>query len=538
MTISGINVLDAGSYDVIVTGACEPDTSTAATLTLNIQPNIIDQPDPVIECEGGLITFTVDAGTTTNPTYEWQVDSLLGGGFQAAIGGPYSGENTPTLTISPIDSDMNGFQFRVLVGGECLPSVLSAEVGLTVLEIPEITEHPSDSTICEDASVTFRVNPGVTTAPVYTWEVDDGGGWNTISGAPYFGYNSAQLGILSAPSTMNGYQYRVTIAGTCAPDMPSNVATLTVNQKPEVGAHPVDAVECENGLVSFTVDPGLTTNPTYQWQVDQGVGFTDISGGVYTGENTATLTADPITSPMSGYRYRAMISGTCAPPAISNPASLTVDENPEIMVQPTDETICEGDDVIFFVHPGLTTDPTFIWEYNTGSGWNPVPIDAVHSGINNDTLYLTAAPSTMHTWEYRVVVNGKCNVPVTSDEITLTVNERPEIILHPIDSTICEDAEATFTVDAGVTTGATYQWQVSMGGAFGNIFGGIYTGENSPTLTVTGVPSSYDGFLYRVLVGGVCTPDVISDTAVLTVLEKPEILSQPIDVTICEDDNA
>ncbi len=537
MTIAGITVLDAASYDVIVTGSCLPDTSTAATLTLNIQPNITDQPDPVIECEGGLVTFIVDAGTTTNPTYEWQVDSLLSG-FETISGVPYSGENTATLTINPIDSDMNGFRFRVLVGGTCSPSVYSAEVGLTVLEIPEITEHPQDSTICEDASVTFRVNPGVTAIPVYAWEVNDGGGWDPIAGAPYFGYNSAQLGILSAPSAMNGFQYRVTISGTCAPPFPSNIATLTINQKPEVGVHPADAVECETGLVSFTVDPGLTTNPTYQWQVDQGAGFNDVSGGVYTGENTTTLTVDPITSPMSGYRYRAIINGTCAPPAQSNPASLTVDENPEIVVEPTDETICELDDVFFFVNPGVTTDPTFVWEYNTGAGWNPVPSDAFHSGINNDTLFLTAAPSTMHTWQYRVVVDGKCNAPVTSLEVTLTVNQRPEIILHPADSTICEDADATFTVDAGVTTGATYQWQVSTGGAFGNIFGGIYTGENTPVLTVSSVPSSYDGFLYRVLVGGTCTPNVISDTAVLTVLQKPEILSQPIDVTICEDDNA
>jgi hypothetical protein len=145
MQIAGITVLDAGSYDVIVNGTCEPDTSTAATLTLNIQPNIITQPDPVVECEGGLVTFTVDAGTTTNPTYEWQVDSLLGPGFQAVSGGPYSGENTAVLTINPIDSDMNGFLFRVLVGGDCNPSVLSSEVGLTVLEQPEIIDHPTDS---------------------------------------------------------------------------------------------------------------------------------------------------------------------------------------------------------------------------------------------------------------------------------------------------------------------------------------------------------------------------------------------------------
>ena len=43
----------------------------------------------------------------------------------------------------------------------------------------------------------------------------------------------------------------------------------------------------------------------------------------------------------------------------------------------------------------------------------------------------------------------------------LTVNELPEIITQPVDATVCEYAIADFTVDAGVTTGATYRWQRS-----------------------------------------------------------------------------
>ncbi len=538
LTISGITTLDAGTYDVIVSGTCEPDTSATATLALNTPPQISTQPVAATVCEDGATSFSVDAGATTSPTYQWEVDDHLGGGFAAITpGAPYSGENSASLAINPAVSAMNGFTYRVLVGGTCSPGIYSSEVDLTVNEKPEITVQPTDSTVCEDASVTFSVNPGATTTPVYYWEVNDGGGFDTITGAPYIGYNTSQLGILNTVSSQNGYQFRVNISGACAPDVISNIATLTVNEKPEIGTDPVDATECEDGLVTFTVDPGATTAPAYQWQVDAGAGFQDISGGVYSGETTATLTADPISSGMNGYRYRAKITGTCAPEAISSPASLTVDEKPEILADPSDVTVCEDDNTIFVVNEGVTTDPAFAWEYNTGSGWNPVPADAMHSGITNDTLYITAAPSTSDGWLYRVTVSGKCAPSVTSAQAELTVNDRPEILSQPVDSTICEDANAAFTVDAGATTGVTYQWQVSTGGSFSNIFGGLYSGENSATLSITGAVSTMNGYRYRVLVGGDCTPSLVSDTAVLTVLDKPEVLINPVDATICEDGN-
>ncbi len=59
----------------------------------------------------------------------------------------------------------------------------------------------------------------------------------------------------------------------------------------------------------------------------------------------------------------------------------------------------------------------------------------------------------------------------TSVDVSLTVRERPEIIAQPVDTMVCEGAPARFEVDAGVTTGVAYQWQVNMndGNGFNDI---------------------------------------------------------------------
>ncbi len=58
----------------------------------------------------------------------------------------------------------------------------------------------------------------------------------------------------------------------------------------------------------------------------------------------------------------------------------------------------------------------------------------------------------------------------------------------------------TFTVNAGVTTTPTYQWQVSTNGGVSYTTvsnGGIYSGATTATLTLTAAPLANNGFLYR-----------------------------------------
>ncbi|MCG8388238.1 MAG: hypothetical protein MJA30_22000, partial [Cytophagales bacterium] len=72
-------------------------------------------------------------------------------------------------------------------------------------------------------------------------------------------------------------------------------------------------------------------------------------------------------------------------------------------------------------------------------------------------------------------------------------------------------------------------------GSFVNVVdGGVYSGATSPILTLTGVPSSFNTYTYRVVVSGACTPSTTSTAGTLTVNTLPVVTSDPSDVTQCE----
>src|SRR5205814_16714 len=135
---------------------------------------------------------------------------------------------------------------------------------------------------------------------------DTGSGFGNISGEP-----SSTLTLNSVTASMSGYQYRVVVSGTCAPAATSTAATLTVNTAPSISVQPSNTTICETTNASFSVTASGTTL-TYQWQVNTGSGFSNISG-----ETSSTLTLSSVTTSMTGYQYRVVVSGTCAPAATS-----------------------------------------------------------------------------------------------------------------------------------------------------------------------------------------------------------------------------
>ncbi len=69
-----------------------------------------------------------------------------------------------------------------------------------------------------------------------------------------------------------------------------------------------ETVICPNGTTTFTSN---ISSATYQWQVDNGTGFTNITeGSIYSGANTAALTLTGVPTTMYGYQYRCLVNGT------------------------------------------------------------------------------------------------------------------------------------------------------------------------------------------------------------------------------------
>jgi hypothetical protein len=95
---------------------------------------------------------------------------------------------------------------------------------------------------------------------------------------------------------------------------------------PSVTTQPNDATTCSGGNASFTV-VATGTNITYQWQVNIGSGFTNISNNaVYSGATTDVLTITGANSTYSGFLYKCIIIGDCGGIATNN-KTLTVTPN-------------------------------------------------------------------------------------------------------------------------------------------------------------------------------------------------------------------
>jgi len=69
---------------------------------------------------------------------------------------------------------------------------------------------------------------------------------------------------------------------------------------------PVPASNCPASTISYTATGG----GTYQWQENNGVGYTNISNGVnYAGATTATLQLINLPTSTTGNKYRCLVNG-------------------------------------------------------------------------------------------------------------------------------------------------------------------------------------------------------------------------------------
>lgn len=485
LTLTGVTaVMNNYQYRCVVTGSCPAINSNAATLTVNTAPAITGQPANSTIC-GGNTSFTGTA-TGTNITYQWQVNTTgCSGGTWVNLTNtaPYSGVTTQTLTITGATPAINGYGYRLVVTGTCAPAATSNCALLTVNTPVNITSQPSNSTICAGAQTTFTVGATGTT-PTYQWQESTNGGatWNNITnGGIYSGATSAILTLTGVTAGMNSNQYRaiVTGAASCGA-VNSNAAILTVNTSPAITSQPVGGTTiCEGQNTAYSV-AATGTALTYQWQLstDGGTSYNNISnGGVYSGVTTATLNITGATATMNTYRYRVIISGTCAPAATSSAAVLTVNTAITITTPPAAATICATGTTSFSV-TAAGTSPTYQWQVSTtgaGGPWTNITNGGIYSGATTSTLTLTGVTAAMNGYLYRVVVNGTaaCGA-VNSASAALTVSAQPTVSLAAFPYTKLLPGKTT-TITATVTpaTGFTTVWTWS-GGSI-NVTGNTYT---------------------------------------------------------------
>ena len=483
-------------------------TAAVSGFTFNATvPTVVACPAPA--------TATVNQGTTAAGSFSTPVVLTATAGVPAGTTvsfspNPVTPGNATTVTLNNANTLANG-TYNITVQGVAGAVTQTTTVTYTVSAGtgPVITGQPAAATVCAGSPASFTVTATGVTG--YQWQVNTGTGFTNIAGA-----TAATFNIAATTAAQNGYLYQCVLTGQCNVTTSASAA-LTVQSAPAITTQPTGTTVCAGTNATFSV-VATGTNLSYQWQIstDGCTSFNDIVAA-----NSSTLTVTGVTVGMSGYSYRVVVSGTCAPPVTSSPcAVLTVGNAAAITGQPVNTTVCEGQNAVFTV-TGSGTISSYQWQVNTGTGFVDLP------GATSATLTLPAVTVSMSGYQYQVNVFSCTAIPITSTIATLTVNSLATISAQPADVTLCLAANASFSVTAA-GTGLTYQWQyaATCAGPWANI-----AGATNATLNINGVTLANAG-AYHVVVTGTCNT-VTSNCATMVVNSPITISAQPTDVNVC-----
>ncbi len=516
LALTGVTGSMNGNQYQVVIASCGPTglVSSAVTLTVNSAATIATQPANTSACTGGGdATFTVTA-TGDNLGYQWQVSTNGGSTFTNI-----TGATAATLTITGVTSALNNNVYQAIISNPCTVSLATSQATLTVSDPASITTQPAAATICAGNNTSFTVATAGSSV-TYQWQVSTDGGttFTDIAGA-----TAATLTLNNVTGSMNNNQYHVLVFSCSPTGLSSANVTLTVNSPVAVTTAPVNTSACVGSNASFSVSANGTGN-TYQWQVSTngGTSFVDING-----ETAATLNLPAVTTGMNNNVYQVVIGNSCTAAPVSANAILTVSNTASITAQPANAVACAGTNSSF---TASASGSSYQWQVSSNGGTSFTDI----TGQTSTTLNLSNVTASMNNNVYQLVIGSCGSSNLTSNQVTLTVNDPATISLQPTNTAVCDGANASFSVTAAGTANA-YQWSVSTDG--GTTFTDI-TGATNASLNVPAVTAALNNNLYQVIISNSCTASLNSSSALLTVNPASTITSQPADVSVCEGSTA
>lgn len=304
------------------------------------------------------------------------------------------------------------------------------------------------------------------------------------------GGNSLGIGTsFTTPSlTSSTTYYTDATEGTCVtPERTPVVAT--VNPPPSITAT-TPGSKCGPGSV---VLGAIANTGTINW-------YATATGGSSLWAGTS-FTTPSITSTTTYYVDAQQ--GTCV--TLSRTAVIATIITPPSITNTTPGSRCGPGSVVL----GATS--------NSGTiNWYAVPTGGTLLG--NGGNYSTPSISLTTTYYTDATLNSCTTATRTS--VVATINTQPAITVQPVSpAAICAgNGTANFSVTA-TGTQISYQWQESNDGglSFTNITGctGIYSGCTTNSLTITNPISGMNGYKYRCVISGLCSPAAITNGNVM-----------------------
>jgi hypothetical protein len=513
-------------YRVIVTStlngvAC---TSTSATLIItvnNVTGGTIATTQTV--CSGGdpaAFTSSVAGSGSGTITYQWQssTDNLTWTDITGATAVTYNAPAPLTVTTyyrRQAISTLNGV-------------VCTALSNTLTVNVNNVTSGVigADQTVCsggDPLTLTFTTAPTGTGTLSYQWQTSPNGTtWTNVATTssynPPAGISATTYYRNIVTSTLNGVACTTT----------SNTVTITVNTLTAgtIGSNQLLCSTFDPSALTFITNPTGTGTLTFQWwQSNDNLTWFEMPGETMSSYNPPVLS-------FTTY-FRLVVSSSIVPPqssdsstcsATSNTVTLTLNSfNPGTVG--SDQLICSGGNPAAFtniISPSGSGTYTYQWQNSTdNTNWTNVPATPTGttstydppSGLSVSTYYRRL---TSHT-----AFGITCTLP--TNNVFVGVYSAGTVSSS---QNICSGSQPSALTVSGAV--GTIQWQVSTNGSTWSPI----SGATGTTLTSTQMGTLTATRYYRTISGVSCTPSLVSNTMVITVLPVPTI-NAGIDIAVC-----
>lgn len=454
-----VSDLGPGQYDSAIFLEEGSLTSTSSVLLVNI----INQPQDQLANVGQSVSFTVDATAGTLITYQWQVSTNSGNSWSdidsSGNSPTYSGWQSNTLNLSGLTINNNGYKYRCIIKDEtCGPAdtsnystlyvvsqstSLTVQTGLSPLQM--VQNYFVGNGICID-SASYKGNPKSIGAFLNGGSTNLGLNSGLILSSGYVdGSGGYQIG-----SRVSNFLSDMTDSGT-----DTTLQALVSNSVNDASALTFDFITHAD-TISFRFVFASEEYPEFV-----GSSFNDVFGFFISGPD-----------PSGGYyseKNIAFIPGTTIPITINN---LNGSSYSQYYI---DNQSMNGQSIIF---DGFTTVITAKCAVIPCSHYNiKIAIGDVSDQAYDSGVFLEAGSfQSVHS---------------------------PFILNSPTDQFVYAGDTTAFNVTVNSSLSASYQWQFSEDSGLSwtdiNSSGSSpeYNGWHTNHLSLSNIPDSANGFLYR-----------------------------------------
>jgi subtilisin-like proprotein convertase family protein len=535
--VTGMRVIDVETGNPSLLGPCAAYTwGETEDYLVDIQPCI---PLPVTgptapatvtgECSG-IIAIPVNTYGASCPAFQWEYRVNASSPWQIAsnggLGGVITGATTGTLVLINVPSSLSGYQFRAIVSNPC--------------SAPDFTNPPTTITV---GPLVARVSPTSATICRGTMQ-------QLTLQSPQAQFCSGTLNMAVPDNTPNGINHTINVTGIPGAATITRV-DVTFNMTHTWDGDMVIVLKAPNGQIlnldwylSGTGGGGPTTGFTNTTISSAGGPLLSSGTNPYTG----TFRADAVLSAPSPFfagpngflptttswssLYSVANGGWTLAMYDGGPADLGVLQNWCI-------TISFGAPItgIWSQAPAPAPPNQFQNMWLNAAGTIP------YTGGAASTIWVNPIANTVYT-----VIASTTSPACTSAPVQIPVNVTQPLVsvTNPANATVCRGGTTSFSVTALSAAGApyngpfTYQWQESRdnGLTWQNVTnGGVYSGANTATLTLTGVtreaPSDMNLYRYRAIVSAPpCAGSTTTAAATLNVLALPTVTITASDLSL------